>query len=328
MRHRSLLPYAGKVDPSGDMRAAARATIANARISNVAQLQGGTSAHVVALDLSAPHIDSLRVVFRQHTSRDMKGHGSEIASKEFRLLERLYAKGFEVPRPLAVNNGPTEDGPWITMEWIDGDVAQGSEDPGPSLSAMAGFLSRLHTAPLDDFAEVELAAIEDPASVLASYLPDDELGRSLVQLIGEGLERRPNGAVLLHGDYWPGNVLFCADRLAAVIDWEDAKIGDPLVDLACARVEISCAFGVEAADRFTAEYLEQSNASGHSLDLFDLPIWDVYVSATALSMMHMWGLPAGEEETRRAATQPFYEVAAARLLGGDPDPRAHDRHTQ
>ena len=45
---------------------------------------------------------------------------------------------------------------------------------------------------------------------------------------------RPNPPALLHGDYWPGNILWKDGRLAAVIDWEDACLGDPLVDLAMA----------------------------------------------------------------------------------------------
>jgi aminoglycoside phosphotransferase (APT) family kinase protein len=38
---------------------------------------------------------------------------------------------------------------------------------------------------------------------------------------------------LMHGDYHFANVMFCYDRpeLAAVVDWELATIGDPLIDL-------------------------------------------------------------------------------------------------
>ena len=44
-------------------------------------------------------------------------------------------------------------------------------------------------------------------------------------------------------------------RLVAVIDWEDARIGDPLADLACARVELRCEYGSEATGSFTERYL-------------------------------------------------------------------------
>ncbi|MCI0397582.1 MAG: phosphotransferase [Chloroflexi bacterium] len=54
--------------------------------------------------------------------------------------------------------------------------------------------------------------------------------------------RRPlpqhNPSVLLHGDFWPGNTLWQDGKLVAVIDWEDARSGDPLIDLAISRLDI------------------------------------------------------------------------------------------
>ena len=41
-------------------------------------------------------------------------------------------------------------------------------------------------------------------------------------------------ATIVHGDFRLGNTIFAADapaRLAAVLDWEMATIGDPLADL-------------------------------------------------------------------------------------------------
>src|SRR5690606_20389909 len=70
-----------------------------------------------------------------------------------------------------------------------------------------------------------------------------------------------NAPALLHGDFWPGNVLWHEGRLAAVIDWEDAEIGDPLVDLAVSRLDTLLIFGVSAMHDFTAHYQSQMSAS-------------------------------------------------------------------
>ncbi|NIS35883.1 MAG: phosphotransferase, partial [Actinobacteria bacterium] len=47
----------------------------------------------------------------------------------------------------------------------------------------------------------------------------------------------PNPDALLHGDFWMGNVVWDGDEIAAVIDWEEACVGDPLADLAGARLD-------------------------------------------------------------------------------------------
>jgi aminoglycoside phosphotransferase (APT) family kinase protein len=114
---------------------------------------------------------------------------------------------------------------------------------------------------------------------------------------------------VLHGDYWPGNVLWQQGRLAAVIDWEDTCLGDPLADLATARVELLCQYGVEAMERFTSGYLDA--AGSRCLD--SLPLWELYVSASALSSMGEWGLEPADEAHRRRLTEGFFERAADEL---------------
>jgi aminoglycoside phosphotransferase (APT) family kinase protein len=43
-------------------------------------------------------------------------------------------------------------------------------------------------------------------------------------------ERRPT---LVHGDYHYGNMLFHGAKVTAVLDWEIAELGQPLLDLGC-----------------------------------------------------------------------------------------------
>src|SRR5439155_19631788 len=42
---------------------------------------------------------------------------------------------------------------------------------------------------------------------------------------------RPQTTVLVHGDFKPGNALLRGDRIAVMLDWETAHLGDPLEDL-------------------------------------------------------------------------------------------------
>jgi len=79
---------------------------------------------------------------------------------------------------------------------------------------------------------------------------------------------RQNAPALLHGDYWPGNILWQAGRLAAVIDWEDAELGDPLADLAISRLIFYGFYGREAMQAFTRQYLAKT-----AIDPRSLPYW-------------------------------------------------------
>jgi aminoglycoside phosphotransferase (APT) family kinase protein len=56
---------------------------------------------------------------------------------------------------------------------------------------------------------------------------------------------------LLHGDFWPGNLLWLDGRRSGVLDWEDAALGAPVSDVACCRAELNAMFDQAASDRFT-----------------------------------------------------------------------------
>ena len=89
-------------------------------------------------------------------------------------------------------------------------------------------------------------------------------------LVSAGPLAEGNAPALLHGDYWPGNSMWREEKLVAVIDWEDAELGDPLIDLARSRAEIVWIFGVEAMELFTREY-----QSLMAVDYNNLPYWDL-----------------------------------------------------
>lgn len=114
------------------------------------------------------------------------------------------------------------------LEMIDGLVALANVDP--LAEGMAGFGN------LDGFLERQVSRW---ASELESYARfsgwqgPDALGD--VAAVGEWLtdhlppDMQPG---IIHGDYHIGNCIFAEDgRLNAIVDWEMATLGDPLVDL-------------------------------------------------------------------------------------------------
>ena len=272
-----------------------------AELAAFERLEGGSSANVWRLDLRED--DAVRpVVFRQHRARGLKEHDAGIAGKEYRLLGRLYEMGFPVARPLYLD----EANRLLVTEFIDGDVAVAPENVGTAIEHMADLLVRIHSLDVRLVDDAGLMPLEDPLERLVTCLPATPHSERLGSLLSTGdVMVHANPSVLIHGDYWPGNILWANDTIAALIDWEDACLGDPLADLACARVELLCQHGSAAMDDFTIRYLDHS---GH-LDTRSLCIWECYVSATALESMHLWGLDSEEESRRRALTQSFFNEA-------------------
>ena len=74
-------------------------------------------------------------------------------------------------------------------------------------------------------------------------------------------------------------------------------------------MELLCAYDQAAMDAFTAHYTSLAN-----VDLGNLELWELYVSAAALATMADWGLAPEAEARRRARTERFMERAGEALL--------------
>jgi aminoglycoside phosphotransferase (APT) family kinase protein len=76
-------------------------------------------------------------------------------------------------------------------------------------------------------------------------------------------------AVYLHGDVWPGNLIWNGDDLAAFIDWKTAGVGAPGVDLSELRKQVAITFDREAP-AYVLEGWEQATGTNAR----DVPYWD------------------------------------------------------
>lgn len=121
--------------------------------------------------------------------------------------------------------------PYVEGDWPDSDVPA-------QRAGGAALLARLHTAladlelpprPRPAFQESGLYG-EPPAD--AAALADPALDRWLAAFHRDHPARHP-----LHGDYYTGNTLARDGRLVAVLDWDEAFVGAPELELAAAALE-------------------------------------------------------------------------------------------
>jgi aminoglycoside phosphotransferase (APT) family kinase protein len=171
--------------------------------------------------------------------------------REARLLRALADTPARVPAVLAVGDDEQIIGaPFYVMERVVGDVIVASMPP-----ALDNPEERLRTAHELLDALVEIHAVDWRAAGLEGFgKPTGYLERQLRRFLGlweinktreipavESVagwlgENMPESgpATIVHGDFRLGNTMYAPGapaRLAAVLDWEMATIGDPLADL-------------------------------------------------------------------------------------------------
>lgn len=265
-----------------DVAALVRAVAPAAHILECAPLTGGVSALVQAVTIEYDDARQERLVVRSHREVEGKPERAARAKREFRLLQVLHAQGARVPRPRHFAPPYT-----LLIDFIAGST----ELPRDPTAQLALALAAIHATPTTELPELPI--FDSPVDNLREFLPEGALD-------AKDFERCPafsGPRRLLHGDFWPGNVMWQDDLLVAVLDWEDAALGDPLLDLAGARVELACAEGEAMAQRFTADYVAATGC-----DITRLPYWDLAVSTAALCFMDGWGLAPDALAARKAAT--------------------------
>ncbi len=210
----------------------------------------------------------------------------------------------EAVAPLARADGSTvyvvAGRPITVWPFIEGEWAS-SEDPVQCEEA-AVLLARVHRAlaehrppprPTRSFLEIGL----DGAP--SAELPDPDLDRWLADFTRAA---RPQP---LHGDYYEGNLLARAGHVTAVLDWDEALVAPPEVELASAALEFGDEYGRDLSG--VRAFVEAYHAAGGTA----VPFGEV---ALAQLMRH---------RLRREAV--YFGVAVARGVEHDADDLEYHR---
>src|SRR6201985_1006836 len=171
--------------------------------------------------------------------------------REARLLTALEPTSVRTPRVLAVCDDTEVIGaPFYVMERVRGAVI--TEEIPPSMDApehrariadeLIDALVELHAT---DWTTLGLEGFGKPTGYLERQLRrvnglwEHNRTREIAELdqvgawLAENVPQSPP-ATIVHGDYRLGNTMFAEEappRLAAILDWEVATIGEPLADL-------------------------------------------------------------------------------------------------
>lgn len=246
--------------------------------------------------------------------------GAHDMLREARILQALEPSGLPVPRVLATADaGEVLDVPLYAMTYAVGPIVT-TETPGalaePAIRREVGHalidaLALLHDVDWtsvggkpDGFNARHLAAL----SRLVPDPPTPDFGR-----LGEWLAAEvpaESGAAVLHNDFRIGNVVLAPTppgRIAAILDWELAAIGDPLFDLGYFLGTVPDGDDLTATQALSTALLEPGYPTRAELT-------ERYARRTGRDVgglawyvaLAQWKLAVLYEYQRRKATDPYY----------------------
>lgn len=278
--------------------------VPGAELLRIWNLAGGVSAQVTALEIRLPTGETQRWVARQHGARD-RALNACIAEDEFRLLQQLHTAGIPVPAPLHLVPAGLYPDSLIIIEFVEGQTEFAPPDLETYLYQLAAHLAQIHRLDPAPFTFLpQHIPVPPPSATLDETLSEPQIRTALATLSPPP----PHTSTLLHGDYWPGNLLWHTGKLTAILDWEDAVRGNPLADVSNTRLEILWAFGQEAVEAFTHLY-----RTFNPLDLTALPYWDLCAALRPAGKLSTWGLDFETEKAMRKKHKWFVEQALAHL---------------
>jgi aminoglycoside phosphotransferase (APT) family kinase protein len=265
-------------------------------------MAGGGSCEVFALTRGGE-----RWVLRRAPARASSATAHDV-TREFRILDAIKDSGARVPRPVVACDDPSVFGAaFYVMERVDGvPIRSGIPEawtghPEQQHRAFEELLDAIAEVHVVDWQAAGLGGLGHPARYLERQVPrwlaqlESYDGRELAAAhrLGGWLDanRPPDQApALFHGDYKADNVLYAPDsppQLLAIVDWEMASIGDPLVDVAWAMIfhpgpGKALSLGVHGAHAFDAdrvppaEQLLARYAARSGRDLTHMRWYDVF----------------------------------------------------
>ena len=163
--------------------------------------------------------------------------------RQGRIMSALRSVGLPTPAiPLMSSDAAIDGRPFILMERVNGvriEETARRENPLDIATSAVNVLKRMQALPIEKtgIGDEEPVGLREEMmrwAMLMQRAPEElttragELGGLLAAHIPT--ERAPT---LVHGDYHYGNMLFRGAEVVAVLDWEIAELGQPLLDLGC-----------------------------------------------------------------------------------------------
>ena len=285
-------------------------------------LPGGLSSWMTKIEVQRPDGSRHALVVRRGRRPDAERDNLSFGV-EFDLLRHLDAWGIPVARPRLFDDSERIlPQAYVVLDFVPGTTRFSTHDPTAMADRMAEVLAAIHQL---DATSTSLPVLPLHTERMQGWLITDLTRREADPTLREDLVRRhlddhwpppASELCLLHADYFPGNIVWYGDAIAAVIDWESAALGDPMADIATTRLDLRWAYGAGVAERFTHRYLTTTGRSTETL-----AVWELVVSLRPAGAISLWasdmaahGRPDITAESMRAEQHDYVDSALRRLV--------------
>jgi aminoglycoside phosphotransferase (APT) family kinase protein len=208
-----------------------------------------------------------RLVLRRFVRADWLADEPDLARHEAAALRAVERAGLPAPRLVAFDEHATNtDVPVVLMTRVRGHIDLDPAELRTYLLAQAGLLPRIHgvRGDLEALPSYRRYYPERDVPLGARYR---DAWRTLIEYASAPPPE--TSAAFVHRDYHPGNVLWSRGRLTGIVDWVNACVGPPEVDVGHACWNLAQLFDVDAADTFLGMWLAEAGRTAHD------PYWDI-----------------------------------------------------
>ena len=242
---------------------------------------------------------------RQRSALRLVAAPLNLCMRESMVLNRLHAVGLPVPRCYGVKAGPgAVNECCMLLDWMPGHVVGRPQDIPTYATQLAQTLATVHE-------QSPMHGLPRYTTELNRLLRQARQKRELDQVVAAIEANKAmfsTESTLLHGDFWPRNVLFKRKRLTAVLDWSYACSGPHQVDVCNARIELAWLWGDAAVREFTECYFSVAPVRAAGLACFDL-------AASLKPSLHSqyWGLNERQLDRLHEDVKSFQQQALLTL---------------
>lgn len=286
-----------------------------ARVVATRRLRGGASSAVHAVTVETAHGARTHLVLRRIEDTAWLAREPDLVAHEAAALRALATSGVPAPRLVAADASGRRAGvPAVLMTRLPGRIALAPPDLARHVEALADVLPRIHavrlgarTHALPPYTRYTTGPDREPL-----WPHDASAWRALIAYVACPPAHAP--AVFVHRDFHPGNALFTRARITGVVDWMNAAIGPPAVDVGHCRWNLAALHGVPAADAFLARWTHGAGVAVHD------PWWDIAclldANLDALHALDTWRVAGRTDLTPRSVRRRLdaYAVSLARRL--------------